>query len=371
MKKSLITLLAVLGVMVTSCSKVIKTAQHADVSTNVSSYPTVGDLHISPQRVSKTVSWKWNPFNTTSLKARRDNVKADLIKEAGADILVEPAFTQRTSFCNLLGGSLTVSGYPATLDNFRTATPEDIVALRIAGTMKINHPDAGVCIVINQDDINGVVFGLPVQDSIPEVTADENLTNAIAQTEESKVAAETETKVTAEPKENAIPADPVAETSQYVHKSSSRLDNVSRLTGRHNSGSSMTGETSSGASLTGSHPVLNKSTGSNTNTNTSKQQEETSSSSPSSSYSPIAYDKIGKDRFLITMSKDYYGDPNFWPYIYEENRVKFGHPDKIRPGSSVTIPNLKKYGVDPKNPADVEKAKKLAKEIYARYGVNI
>lgn len=85
----------------------------------------------------------------------------------------------------------------------------------------------------------------------------------------------------------------------------------------------------------------------------------------------IGYDAIGTSRYLITMSRDYYGNPDFWPYIYMENEPKFGHPDKIEPGTTVVIPNLKKYGVNPKNAADIEKAKKLGKEIYARYGKNI
>lgn len=84
----------------------------------------------------------------------------------------------------------------------------------------------------------------------------------------------------------------------------------------------------------------------------------------------IGYDAIGTTRYLITMSRDYYGNSAFWPYIYIENQAKFGHPDKIEPGTTVVIPNLKKYGVNPKDPADIEKANKLGKEIYARYGKN-
>lgn len=85
----------------------------------------------------------------------------------------------------------------------------------------------------------------------------------------------------------------------------------------------------------------------------------------------IAYDRIGTARFLITMSREYYGDPNLWPYIYEENRAKFGHPDKIAPGTTALVPSLKKYGVNPKNPSDIEKAKRKVKEIYTRYGKHI
>lgn len=82
----------------------------------------------------------------------------------------------------------------------------------------------------------------------------------------------------------------------------------------------------------------------------------------------LAYDRIGNSRFLITMAREYYGNADFWPYIYEENKTKFEHPDKIKPGTTVLVPDLKKYGVDPKNPDDISKARKLGREIYARYG---
>ncbi len=81
----------------------------------------------------------------------------------------------------------------------------------------------------------------------------------------------------------------------------------------------------------------------------------------------VIYDKITTTRYLITMAKEHYGNMNFWPYIYEENKNNLGDPDRIRPGTSVVIPPLSKYGVDPKNPKDIEKAKLLGKEIYARY----
>lgn len=81
----------------------------------------------------------------------------------------------------------------------------------------------------------------------------------------------------------------------------------------------------------------------------------------------IGYDVIGKARFLRTMARDFYGNPEFWPYIYMENS-EFGDPDRIKPGTPVRVPRLSKYGVDPNSAADLEKAMALGKEIYARYG---
>ena len=79
------------------------------------------------------------------------------------------------------------------------------------------------------------------------------------------------------------------------------------------------------------------------------------------------YDTITKTRYLTTMAKDHYGNFNLWPYIYKENEAFLGHPDRIRPGTQVVIPPLSKYGVDPSNPTDIAKAKRLGVEIYSRY----
>lgn len=79
------------------------------------------------------------------------------------------------------------------------------------------------------------------------------------------------------------------------------------------------------------------------------------------------YDTISKTRYLTTMAKEYYGNYNLWPYIYEENKSILGHPDRIKPGTRVVIPPLSKYGVNPDNPEDIKKAKRMGVEIYARY----
>ncbi|MDE5814326.1 MAG: hypothetical protein K2H72_08575 [Muribaculaceae bacterium] len=92
---------------------------------------------------------------------------------------------------------------------------------------------------------------------------------------------------------------------------------------------------------------------------------------PTAPSDAIVYDTISTTRYLTTMAKSHYGNFNLWPYIYEENKAILGHPDRIRPGTPVVIPKLSKYGVDPNNSADIEKAKKMGVEIYARYGKKI
>ncbi len=82
----------------------------------------------------------------------------------------------------------------------------------------------------------------------------------------------------------------------------------------------------------------------------------------------VVYDTITHTRYLTTMAKAHYGNYNLWPYIYEENSSFLGHPDRIRPGTRVVIPDLKKYGVRADNPEDIKKAKAKGVAIYARYG---
>ncbi|MDE6010851.1 MAG: HU family DNA-binding protein [Muribaculaceae bacterium] len=79
------------------------------------------------------------------------------------------------------------------------------------------------------------------------------------------------------------------------------------------------------------------------------------------------YDTITRTTGLGVLARKHYGNFHFWPYIYMENEKILGHPDRIRPNTRVVVPPLSKYGVDPKNPADVAKAKRLDAEIYARY----
>lgn len=101
------------------------------------------------------------------------------------------------------------------------------------------------------------------------------------------------------------------------------------------------------------------------------QDMETEEDVPTAPSDVVVYDTISTTRYLTTMAKAHYGNYNLWPYIYEENKSFLGHPDRIRPGTPVVIPKLSKYGVDANNNADIEKAKKLGVEIYARYGKKI
>lgn len=78
-------------------------------------------------------------------------------------------------------------------------------------------------------------------------------------------------------------------------------------------------------------------------------------------------DTVSPTRYLTTIAKEHYGNFHLWPYIYKENEKILGHPNRIKPGTEVIVPDLAKYGVDPKNPDDIAKAKKLGVEIYKKY----
>lgn len=88
---------------------------------------------------------------------------------------------------------------------------------------------------------------------------------------------------------------------------------------------------------------------------------------PSDPEPKVIKDVIGPHNYLTTMAQRHYGDFNLWAYIYEENKSFLGHPDRIKPGTEVVVPPLSKYGVDPKNPQDILKAKRLGIEIYNRF----
>lgn len=101
-----------------------------------------------------------------------------------------------------------------------------------------------------------------------------------------------------------------------------------------------------------------------TSSNSSSDNANVAPTSPSD---VIATDKVTNTRYLTTMAKEYYGNYNLWPYIYLENADKLGHPDRIKPGTPIVIPNLDKYGIDPSEPKDIEKAKKEGVAIYKKF----
>ena len=85
-----------------------------------------------------------------------------------------------------------------------------------------------------------------------------------------------------------------------------------------------------------------------------------------SSAEPV-YDTVTSKNYLATMARKYYGADRYWVYIYEANKDKLRHPDRIAPGTKVLIPDKSTIpSID--NPAEARRlAEAKRKEIYARF----
>ncbi len=130
MNKSVLLLICV--ALFSSCKVTQKMAVTAPVEdVGVHQYPTVADLDVKPQKVTKTEEWNYVPFNwgQPSLEIRKGNMIAEMVETNGGDVLLEPqtVYTKRAFGKR----SLTVSGFVASFDNFRKATDEDLEALEI------------------------------------------------------------------------------------------------------------------------------------------------------------------------------------------------------------------------------------------------
>lgn len=130
MKKSLIFATAALAaVALSSCSyTVVSNSPSGTVETeSMIASLTIADLDVQPQKVTATTRWSWNPFR--KLSSIKDAAVAEALKEAGADVLVEPVY-QVTKGGLFRGGSVTVTGSPANYVNYRPMTMADAVIIK-------------------------------------------------------------------------------------------------------------------------------------------------------------------------------------------------------------------------------------------------
>ena len=81
----------------------------------------------------------------------------------------------------------------------------------------------------------------------------------------------------------------------------------------------------------------------------------------------ITFDTITNNRFLTTMANDHYGNAIFWGYIYMENDSILYHPDFIKSGTVLKIPELSRYNISPDNPEDIKKAMDLNYQIIKKF----
>ena len=91
------------------------------------------------------------------------------------------------------------------------------------------------------------------------------------------------------------------------------------------------------------------------------------SATSATSATPVTTDTVRADYYITDMARKYYGNKDFWSYIYEENADSLGHPEHIHPGQILVIPDAAKYGIDPENKESLKRARALAIDIYGRY----
>ena len=122
--------MAVVTMLMCSCSSVRHTSSTYGVDTKIVNY-TVADMDVQPVKVSKTYSWSYNPFKRVSIERVKTNVTAQLLNEAGGDVLVEPQYiVEKRGW--LRGGSVTVIGFPAKYKNFHKMTESEAAIMRDA-----------------------------------------------------------------------------------------------------------------------------------------------------------------------------------------------------------------------------------------------
>jgi nucleoid-associated protein YgaU len=78
------------------------------------------------------------------------------------------------------------------------------------------------------------------------------------------------------------------------------------------------------------------------------------------------YDMVSENSFLTTLAGKYYGEKDYWVYIYEANSDILKHPDRIKPGTRVLIPDLGDILTGDKA-VDKKNARQKSAEIYARF----
>lgn len=78
-------------------------------------------------------------------------------------------------------------------------------------------------------------------------------------------------------------------------------------------------------------------------------------------------DTVTPTRFLTTMARQYYGQMEYWVFIYLANEDKLGNPNRTRPGTVVVIPDKADFTADETPQQTLARAKRLGRDIYKRY----
>lgn len=63
------------------------------------------------------------------------------------------------------------------------------------------------------------------------------------------------------------------------------------------------------------------------------------------------------------LALDFFGDREFWVYIYFENKDKISNPNRVPSGIELVLPDRSSYFINAADPQSVLKAKSLGTEI--------
>lgn len=88
---------------------------------------------------------------------------------------------------------------------------------------------------------------------------------------------------------------------------------------------------------------------------------------PAETIKEIVTDTVTPTRFLTTMARQYYGQMEYWVFIYLANEDVLGNPNRTRPGTVVVIPQESDFTDGETREQTIVRAKRLGREIYARY----
>lgn len=76
------------------------------------------------------------------------------------------------------------------------------------------------------------------------------------------------------------------------------------------------------------------------------------------------YDTIKRGVTLRNLATKYYGNGDYWVYIYQANKSKIRNPNNIPIGTALVMPSLSTYGVNnPNDPREIQNARNMAEKI--------
>lgn len=136
MKNKYILSIVLLILAMSSCRSIkFQDSKTVDIANNIYQYPTVANLEVQSEKIVSSITFKrpWyrNSVSKSNLEMFKGQVVADAVKNAAADILLEPQFVIEQGD-KKLSIKLTLSGYPAKYKNFRAATKEDTEMLLLS-----------------------------------------------------------------------------------------------------------------------------------------------------------------------------------------------------------------------------------------------